>query len=99
LVTLTRVPKGRLRCAAVSFAGSIRSPEAVREVSAYHDARPHCAAAVCVKIARHSMAAADASSVILIVPGTLSNRRQSRTRGRMGRAGVVPGLVPTRLIA
>src|SRR5688572_16954635 len=41
--TLTFVPKGNVRCAAVSACGSQRSPEAVFDVSAYHEARPVCA--------------------------------------------------------
>ena len=41
LVTRTLVPNGRLRCAAVSADGFIRSPDAVREWSAYQEARPH----------------------------------------------------------
>src|SRR5690606_26856694 len=45
LVTLILEPKGRERCAAVIAAGFMRSPEAVFEVSAYHDALPHPAAA------------------------------------------------------
>ena len=45
LVTFTFVPNGRLRCAAVMADGFIRSPDAVREVSAYHEARPHWLAA------------------------------------------------------
>src|SRR4029079_4552079 len=45
LVTLSFVPKGNVRCAAVIADGFMRSPEAVRECSAYQEARPHCAAA------------------------------------------------------
>lgn len=45
LVTRTCVPSGRVRCAAVKAYGFMRSPEAVRECSAYQDAPPHCAAA------------------------------------------------------
>ena len=41
LVTRTLVPNGRLRCAAVSADGFMRSPDAVREWSAYQEARPH----------------------------------------------------------
>lgn len=44
LVTFKRVPNFSVLCAAVMADGFMRSPEAVREVSAYHDAPPHCAA-------------------------------------------------------
>jgi len=45
LVTLSLVPKGSERWAAVMAAGFMRSPEAVLLCNAYHEARPHCAAA------------------------------------------------------
>jgi hypothetical protein len=38
--TLTRVPKGNERCAAVIAPGLQRSPDAVFDVSEYHEARP-----------------------------------------------------------
>ena len=46
LTTFTLVPKGSERWAAVIAAGFMRSPEAVLDVSAYQEARPHCAEAV-----------------------------------------------------
>ncbi|MNL32321.1 hypothetical protein D3C87_1541650 [compost metagenome] len=46
LVTSTLVPKGSERCAAVSLAAFIRSPDAVLEVRAYQDACPHPGAAL-----------------------------------------------------
>src|SRR5947207_7435325 len=45
LVTLSLVPNGKLRWAAVNAAGFMRSPEAVLECRAYQEARPHSAAA------------------------------------------------------
>src|SRR6476659_4610277 len=45
LVTLSLVPKGRLRWAAVNAPGFMRSPEAVVECSEYQEARPHWAEA------------------------------------------------------
>src|SRR5262245_62911896 len=74
LVTLTRVPNGRLRCAAVSAPGFMRSPEAVLEFRAYQDARPHWAEAGEIDAARVSAeasatpAAAAAVFVILFEP-------------------------------
>ena len=41
LVTLSFVPKGSVRCAAVRAAGFMGSPDAVWEESAYQDAPPH----------------------------------------------------------
>ena len=41
--TLTFVPKGSDRCAAVIALGLQRSPDAVRDVMAYQEARPDCA--------------------------------------------------------
>src|SRR6478735_4970183 len=41
LVTLIFVPKARERCAAVSVAAFMRSPEAVLELPPYQDAPPH----------------------------------------------------------
>ncbi len=46
LVTRTTEPKGRERCAAVSLLGFMRSPFAVIEVNAYHDALPQLPAAL-----------------------------------------------------
>ena len=45
LVTLSLVPNGRVLCAAVKLAGFMRSPFAVLEVNAYHDAVPQPEAA------------------------------------------------------
>src|SRR5690554_4613249 len=50
LVTLTFVPKGSVRCAAVMAAGFMRSPDAVFEVRAYQEALPHCAEAGCATV-------------------------------------------------
>src|SRR6187431_2659439 len=46
LVTLSLVPKGKVRWAAVIADGFMRSPDAVLECRAYHEARPHWLAAV-----------------------------------------------------
>ena len=40
LSTFTLVPKGSERCAAVIAPGSQRSPDAVLDLSEYHEARP-----------------------------------------------------------
>jgi len=66
-VTFTLAPKGRLRCAAVIWAGFIISPDAVRECSAYQEAPPHWAeAGVIVEHAqRESVAATRAVPVML----------------------------------
>src|SRR5690606_1965103 len=57
LVTFTFVPKGRLRWAAVNAAGFIRSPDAGLDVSAYHEAPPHCADAVPADASTHKATA------------------------------------------
>ena len=45
-MTRTLVPKRKFGWAAVIALGFIRSPEAVLELIAYHDALPHCALAI-----------------------------------------------------
>src|SRR5689334_6434623 len=57
LVTRTFVPKGRLRWAAVMAEAFMRSPEAVLEERAYHDALPHWAEASRFEAARVAPAA------------------------------------------
>src|SRR5690606_28775308 len=71
LVTLSLVPKGRVRCAAVSSDGSICSPEAVWEYSAYQEALPHCAeAGTADAAARNAPASAPAMAAadLFIIP-------------------------------
>src|SRR5690606_13047381 len=65
LITRTLDPKGRLRCAAVMPDGFMRSPEAVFDVSAYHEARPHWAEASNVETASSKVPAAQATSAVV----------------------------------
>jgi hypothetical protein len=65
LVTITRVPNGSLRCAAVSLDGFMRSPEAVFEVSAYQDAPPHWRAWAGIAAPAASMANAATAAIIV----------------------------------
>ena len=74
LVTFTLVPKGRLRWAAVSAAGFMRSPEAVLEVSAYQDARPHWADAAPADKERATPARIASAKARFCIVGESSNR-------------------------
>ncbi len=52
--TFTFVPKGSERCAAVKAPGLHLSPEAVRDVNAYQEARPVSALALPVKCCKRN---------------------------------------------
>src|SRR3954447_22591492 len=67
LVTLSLVPNGRLRWAAVNAPGFMRSPEAVLECSEYQDARPHWAEAGEIDAARVSAEASATPAAAAVV--------------------------------
>lgn len=65
LVTFTLVPKRSERCAAVSVAGFMRSPEAVLEFSAYHEAPPQPVPALASSGAMMEQAAIVAAAIVM----------------------------------